>query len=186
MAATQKYTDADFALFEPAGDAYNRNAARKIDNAAPKRNGQKQPDIKLLPKKKKSLAQAKREMHAAAMQGTKIVVIALCLLSMFAMLLYSRLRADEITREIDRTNAMLTQAQGENVRLNMAIDSMISLEKVEDYAKNTLGMTKVEGYQIEYIDLSGTDEVVKSGGKSTKVENEKSIFEKLKAYLQTK
>ena len=69
------------------------------------------------------------------------------------------------------------------MRLSMKLDSMISLEHVEEYAENTLGMTKVEGYQMEYIDLSGNDKVVLSGDKTLSADNETSLIEKLKAYL---
>ena len=183
--ATNRYSDADFALFEPAEPAFDRNAARKVQTAAPKKQAEN-PNIRLLPKKKKSLAEAKREMHLAAKKATKIIGFALFFLGMFAMLLYNRMRLDEIKRDVDKTNAVLTQAQGENVRLSMALDSKISLEKVEDYAKNTLGMTKVEGYQIEYIDLSGEDEVVQRGGKQQHKTNKTGVLEKLKAYLKQK
>lgn len=185
MAAVQRYTDADFAMFESTSSAYDRNAARKVNTTAPNKQTQ-QPDIRLLPKKKKSLVEAKLEMHAAAKKSAKIIGFAFFFLSMFAMLLYSHLRVDEINRDISKTNAMLTQAQGENVRLNMTLDSMISLEKVEDYAKNTMGMTKVEGYQIEYVDLSGEDKVVKSGAKHAQTGEKTSILQKLKAYLKAK
>ena len=69
------------------------------------------------------------------------------------------------------------------MRLSMKRYSMISLEHVEEYAENTLGMTKVEGYQMEYIDLSGSDKVVLSGDKTLSADNETSLIEKLKAYL---
>ena len=74
--------------------------------------------------------------------------------------------------------------QGENVRLNMQLDSMISLEKVENYAKDELGMTKVEGYQIEYIDLSGADTVTVSGNKSVKSLSTEGPLQKLSEYLK--
>ena len=53
MAAVQKYSDADFAMFEPKQSAYDHNAARKVNTMEPARKTQKQPDIHLLPKQKK-------------------------------------------------------------------------------------------------------------------------------------
>ena len=134
-------------------------------------------------KKKKTAAEAKREMQLASRKAAKILAISIFLLSMLAALLYSRLRVDELTREVNTVTSRLTEAQGENVRLSMKLDSMISLEHVEEYAENTLGMTKVEGYQMEYIDLSGSDKVVLSGDKTLSADNETSLIEKLKAYL---
>lgn len=183
MANYQKYSDADFARFEPRASAYNQNAAKKIVEMSPF-EAQNKPQMELVRRKKKTVAEARREMQMGARQTAKILVIALCLLSMFAALLYSRLRVDELTREIDAANAQLSVAQGENVRLNMKLDSMISLERVEEYAKNDLGMTKVEGYQIEYIDLSGADTVTVSGNKSVKSLSAEGIGKKLSEYLK--
>lgn len=185
MAKVQKYSDADFARFESPGAAYNRNAARKIEEVPPLRRPSGKPDMRLVQKKKKTAAEAKREMRLASRQAAKILAISIFLLSMLAALLYSRLRVDELTREVNSVSAKLTEAQGENVQLSMQLDSMISLENVEEYAKNTLGMTKVEGYQMEYIDLSGSDQVVVSGDKTLSSDNETSLIEKLKAYLKS-
>lgn len=183
MANYQKYSDADFARFEPRTAAYNQSTAHKIEPLPPF-EAQKKPQMELVRRKKKSLAEAKREMRVGARQTAKILVIALCLLSMFAALLYSRLRADELTREIDAANAQLQVEQGENVRLNMQLDSMISLEKVESYARDELGMVKMEGYQIEYIDLSGGDTVSVSGNKTVKSLSADTPFQKLAEYLK--
>lgn len=183
MANYSKYSDADFARFEPSAPAYHQNAARKIVEMPPFEQ-QSKPQMQLVKKKKQSVAEARREMHAGARQAAKIMVIALCLLSMFAMLLYGRLRVDELTREVNSVSSKLTDAQAENVQLNMQLDAMISLEKVEDYAKNDLGMTKVEGYQIEYIDLSGADTVTVSGSKTLSTGGETSLMEKLLEYLK--
>lgn len=183
MANYQKYSDADFARFEPPASAYNRNAAHKIVEMPPFEE-QKKPQMELVRRKKKTVAEARKEMRAGARQTAKILTVALCLLTMFAMLLYSRLRVDELTREIDAANAQLKVAQGENVRLNMQLDSMISLERVESYAKNELGMTKVEGYQIEYIDLSEEDTVTVSGNKTVKSLSAEDTKTKLWEYLK--
>ncbi|MEG1613921.1 MAG: hypothetical protein RR343_00355 [Oscillospiraceae bacterium] len=50
----------------------------------------------------------------------------------------------------------------------------MSLNKVDDYAQNVLGMVKQEGYQIEYVDLEGSDQVLVSGGK-TVTDNQKKL-----------
>lgn len=184
MAKYPTYTDADFARFEPR-TAYDRNAAHKIQEMPPFSASPARPQMRVVQRKKKTLAQAKREMRTGALQTAKILCLALCLLALFAGLLYSRLRVDELTREIDKANAQLSVEQGENVRLNMQLDAMISLEKVEDHAKNQLGMTKVEGYQIEYVDLSGADAVtVSEKPKLGRLSALDGISEKLREYLK--
>ena len=45
-------------------------------------------------------------------------------------------------------------------------------------------MTKIEGYQIEYIDLSGSDTVTVSGAKTVKSLSADSLLQKLSEYLK--
>lgn len=185
MANYSKYSDVDFARFEPRASDYHQNAARKIVEMPPFEEKQQKPKMELVRRKKKSVKQARAEMRANGFRAMAILGISLVLLGMFATLLYSRLRVDELTREVDAASANLELTKAETVRLNAALDSMISLERVESYAKNDLGMTKVEGYQIEYIDLSGGDMVSVSGQKSVKPTGETTLTEKLLEYLKT-
>lgn len=180
-----KYSNYDFSKFEPKPSSYERNAARKIVELPPFEQPEQEARMKLVKRKKKSVAQAKAEMRAASLRSFKVIAVAVFLLSMFAALLYSKLRVDELDRQINRTQTGLTAAQSENVKLNMQLDSMISLEKVEDYAQNTLGMVKVENYQITYLDLSGQDAVHVSGGKRAGVQGEEeTALTKLLEYIR--
>ena len=43
----------------------------------------------------------------------------------------------------------------------------MSINNVEDYAANQLGMVKVQDYQVVYVDLSTEDYVAKVNGKDT-------------------
>lgn len=182
-----KYSNYDFSMFEPKQSSYEKNAARKIVELPPLKENQKQADMKLVKRKKKTALEAKIEMRATALRSFKVLAVAVFLLSMFAALLFSKLKVDELDRKINSTQTQLTAAQAENVKLNMKLDSMISLQRVEDYAQNTLGMVKVESYQIEYVDLSGTDQVNVSGGKqANKADDssgEKSALKKLLEYI---
>ena len=101
---------------------------------------------------------------------------------MLSALLYGRIKVDELDRQISAAETKITTAQSENVRLNMQLDSMISLENVEEYARDNLGMVKMESYQIEYIDLSGTDKVTLSGSKTLNA-NSSSLYSKIMEYV---
>ncbi|MEG0546454.1 MAG: hypothetical protein RR552_04610 [Oscillospiraceae bacterium] len=187
MANRTDYSGYDFARFEPKSEHFESNAARKIIELPPFEEthaNPKKPQMELLPKKKKTQQQAKKEMRASSLRAFKILSISMVLLSLLAGLLYSRLRVDEISRDINRTKTQLSAVQSENVRLNMQLDSMISLDKVETIAQNNLGMVKMDNHQIEYIDLSGEDKVVGSGEKSLKKNDDNKIVAKLLEYIK--
>ena len=57
--------------------------------------------------------------------------------------------------------------QSDTVRLNNSLNSIVSINKVEDYALNVLGMVKIQDYQVVYVDLSSEDAVIVANGKTT-------------------
>ena len=91
--------------------------------------------------------------------------VAVCV-SLLVVLLVMDTRCDELIGEIATMENQIAIAKGENVRLNAELSSMVSTDKIESYAEDVLGMVKAENYQISYIDLSGTDEILVSGDKS--------------------
>lgn len=169
-----RYDNFDFSDFEPRQSSYERNAARKMETAPKRKNlAQSKPELKLVKKPKKTYRQAKSEMRAARLQAAKIITVSFMLLIMISALIYGRMKVDELDRQIQNTKTELSAAQSENVRLNMEIDSLITLKNVEEYAQTNLGMVKMENHQIEYIDLSGEDKATVSGNKTLKKSNEK-------------
>lgn len=183
-----KYGNYDFSMFEQKPVSFDHNAARKIATLPGVGERTADSGMRLVTRKKKTTVEAKNEMRATALRAAKVLTVAAVLLSLFAALLYSKLRVDELDRQIAKTESNLTAAQAETVRLNMQLDSTISLEKVDDYAQNVLGMVKAENYQIEYIDLSGDDKVTVSGGKASSSDSKesKSLITKLLEYIHVK
>lgn len=180
-----RYDDFDFSAFEPKQSSYERNAARKLDTAPKRKPAENKPDMKLVKKPKRTYAQAKSDMRKAGFSSAKIIAISLVLLAMMSALLYGRMKVDELDRQIQSKKTELSVAQSENIRLNMKLDSLISLKNVEEYAQNNLGMVKMESHQIEYIDMSGEDKATVSGSKTVKkeTENKDSIIARFKEYM---
>ena len=162
------YNGIDFSDFEPRQSSYEKNAARKLQPAPKTRRAPQKPKLEVVRAPKRNAYQARQDMLRSAIQTAKIISVALILIAMLATLLYSRLKVDELDREISNMNTKIEAAQSENVRLNMEIESVISLKNVEDYAQSQLGMVKMESNQIEYIDLSGDDKVTLSGDKTVR------------------
>ena len=108
------------------------------------------------------------------------MIVSALLLTMIGFSIYSRVRLDELDRQLTQINSDTDIIVSENTRLKSEINSRISLDKVEEYAQNELGMVKVENYQIKYIDLDAKDQVVVSGNKSA---NNKTWLMRFKDYL---
>ena len=161
MAQYNRYESYKFEYFEPK-TVSTSSAAPKI-----KEEPKKAPQLKLVQQPKPTRAQIQNEARQSAMQARKILTVACAVIIFMALVIYSRVQLDEINREIQQVESAMKIAQSDTVRLNNSLSSVISINKVEDYALNVLGMVKVQDYQVVYVDLSGEDSVVMANGETT-------------------
>ena len=156
-----QYNPYNIEQFEPR-TVSNVSTAPKLKNAP-----QKKPQLELVKKQRPSAAQVRIENQEAAKQARKIFAIAMTILMFMAMVIYSRVQLDEINRDISSVEKSIELAQSDTIKLNNALSSMISINKVEEYAANELGMVKVQDYQVVYVDLSSNDSVIVANGQQT-------------------
>lgn len=120
--------------------------------------------------KASSAAKTRAESMAETRQALKIFAVILVVFSLFVGILAARLNVYELKALANEKEILLDEAKSENIRLNMALNALMSREKVEDYAVNVLGMQKIERYQIYYFDDRDGDKVVVSGGDAVNAE----------------
>ncbi len=108
-------------------------------------------------------------------QTLKIFAVAITLFGLFVSILFSRISLAMLEKEAGKIETDISEAKSENVRLQMAFNSSVSREKVEDFAVNVLGMQKVERYQIHYFENRDGDEVVIADGKTVEMPIEADI-----------
>lgn len=158
MAQYNAYKSYNIEQFEPRMVSTS-NAAPKMKPAP-----QKRPQLELVKKPRPNATQVRNETQLAARQAKKIFVIAMTILMFMAMVIYSRVQLDEINRDISNKENAIELAQSDSIKLNNALSSMVSINNVEEYAANVLGMVKVQDYQVVYVDLSSSDSVVVANG----------------------
>lgn len=148
--ATQNRSEAyDFALFEP-----------KRRQEVP----QKENNVIELPKEK--LEQNRR----SALSPFKAVSGFLALLVMLGVVgsfVYGQVQLTELTEQLNTATKTLDENKSVYTQIKMKSDSQLSLQAVENYATNKLGMKKVEKGQVEPVAISKGDksQVVMTGGK---------------------
>lgn len=160
--------------------AYRQQSAAPKRRVEPERRSDRQPAPR--PKVvKKTKAQLRAETRRSRAKAIKVMAVCAVFFAIIAFQIYSQVQVDELDRQLNSINSEISVLDSENTRLNMQLDSMISLDKVDEYAQNVLGMVKVENYQVSYIDLSGGDSFEVSGGKT-----QKSLIDTIKSYLGLK
>ena len=95
----------------------------------------------------------------------KAIACAVVLFTFTVVNLFMVAECDRLDAQIAAMENEVSIAEGETVRLNAELNSMIDTKKVIEYAETKLGMVKAESYQITYINLSKGDEFVVAGDK---------------------
>ncbi len=185
MAGSNRTEAYDLSLFEeqvvrqkiePIGDR------RKQREKSPERPAK--PEITPEQKSRENALRAQKRAYAIkkkrALQASAFAAVWLVIL---AGMLLSRAKSDELDHEIDKVQSQIRIAEGENVRLNATLDAAVSMDRVDAYAEDVLGMVKAENYQITYINMSAGDEILLSGDKA-KPETLSVRLKEMLAYLQ--
>ncbi len=189
----------DFSLFEPQiieqpkrQAPRNRKPDNKSHNAAPQRKPASKTAVKREPIAENVIKlvddhgtkverNAKKATVPAAVK--KSMAFFVCCVLMLGVNLVLQSKYDTLSNEIASVESEIDIVEGENVRLNAELSSLISSDKIENYAENVLGMVKAENYQISYIDLSEGDQIVLSGDKDKNGTDFTGKIKELVAYI---
>ena len=156
--------------------AYKFSLFGSYDNgsAAP----QLEPEFEPVPQKRKAPKKTAKKQHytvskaernatrASSVKIIKALLIVFCLFSVICIPMYLNVKLDETAKEISAVQAQIDIAKSENIRLESTLEGMVSIDKIEDFAENNLGMVKLENYRITYFNSDAGNHVVISGGKS--------------------
>lgn len=131
----------DFALFEP-----------KRQQEVP----QKQNNIIKLPKEK---LEENRRPRINPVKAFSTFLFLAVMLGIVGTIVYGQVQLTELTEQINTQTKVLNENKSVYTQLKMKSDSQLSLQAVESYAKNTLGMKTVDQNQVEPIELSKGDKI---------------------------
>lgn len=140
----------------------NNSAAYDFSLFEPKKPGEDiiPEQIPHPPKRKKKAAGVLTSASVRPAQAVRWSAAGLlCLLALTAIILCD-VQITSLSDQISKKQSQLTSAQAEEVRLNMQLQSRVSLDKVETYATAQLGMQKAGAYQVNYIHITNKDKVV--------------------------
>jgi hypothetical protein len=121
-----------------------------------------QRPVKLEPVPEKKRSRADRAAHAAAVsrRALRIVLISGVAFVMLALLIVQRAQIASLDVKIVQAQIQLDEAKSETVRLDSLFNSMASVESVEDYATNHLGMVKRTRNQVSFFLNENSDEIL--------------------------
>lgn len=102
--------------------------------------------------------QEKKDRRARNGRLASNIVIAALLVTVFALMIVSRVQLTELNDQISASREELAILQSETSRLTNELSAKTSAESVDAYAEEN-GMEKIESHQIEYITVDGGDKI---------------------------
>lgn len=144
------------------------NQARAFDfeyfetgfSAAPQRKNEE----KAAPGIKKVAPRTKEDLRKQEIQGLKkslrVFAVVMTLFMIISMQIVAGAKSYSLDRQIQEVEALLAVEEAENIRLSSTLNGITGIAVIDTYATEILGMTKVENYQIQCIDLSVGDTVL--------------------------
>lgn len=143
----------------------NRNYAYDLSlfEESPAYEPQKKNNVVKIPKRKLDENRRKKLNPFTLLSTSLIAIVSLFIIS---SVVYSQVQLTELTEQINVATKELQEKQSIYTQLQMKIESESSLRLVENYARNELGMQKIEPTQVEYITLSSGDKAEIKGDTS--------------------
>lgn len=112
-----------------------------------------------------------------------VLFVAAIVVAITSLFIYNNVMLTEIGAQINVATSSLAELENEQVRLQTALETKMSVKNVEDIAQNSLGLVKMDRSQIEYIKLAPED-VVEMAQSTTASKNiVDDIITKIKEYL---
>lgn len=176
----------NFSLFDSLD--YGTSAPQIIPDDEPiKEPSRKKAQSKTVKTAKKKNVKASASQKKASKRSTLhsfvIMAVVALVVTLFAGILSLDSALDEKVTKINMVQSQINEAKSEQIRLESQLDALVSVDKLDYYAVNVLGMVKLEDYKITYVNNNEDNHVVISGGKSYEDNTLAVKFLKIKEYF---
>lgn len=164
--------------FEPEFEPYTEPTPKKKSNQTKKANSHKSKSTVV-----RQTAMQKAHAKQTRLRIYGIIAVSIIFVGLFACMLGLNGSLDENATKINAVQSRIDEAKSEQIRLEAELDGLVSVDKLDYYAVNVLGMVKLEDYKITYINSEEDNHVVISGGKSYNSGTVATKFMQIKEYF---
>ena len=138
---------------------YNDSSAVKLERFPVERvQGQEDQQLEVLENRR-----AGRARPAAVPYGKYAVILA-CVFAVALGIVASYMRLAAVNLENARLRQQITELKSDENALNAKKEQLYNLAYVEDYARNVLGMVKLDKSQVHYVEMDSGDRMVLAEG----------------------
>lgn len=158
---------------------YKSNAAFNISRQA-ENQVQYTPKIRVIENKKRNEAPS----ELSRFEVLKMFMALIGVVSIVVVMINFRVKLTELTGQISNQEAVLSSLEIEQEGILSELNSADNLSHIEQYAKNDLGMSKLESYQVRYITTEEDDVISIGDGQPTFADKIKNFINEFVAYIK--
>ncbi len=148
---------------------YNDSLAHDFEMFMPKEK-KSSAEIVKLPENKRKKTAAKRLRRGLSRRISIVLIIAFMISAICAQIAL-RVEISEVNSDTVKAKQTLSELSGEQTRLNVEFERLISYNNLEASAK-ALGMKKMDKNQIVYIRVNDSNKAIDSNGNILTANNE--------------
>ncbi len=142
-----------------AVEAFSLTRSSAAPDYAPEKHAQPKKRLSVNTNSRiKSRKQLIAEQRLARKRAAVIFVSLALAASMLFGMLYTYSLKNEYVREIANLKTEITREENQTISTNARLESLVTIEQIEDYAVNELGMVKLQPEQMVYIDVENYKE----------------------------
>ena len=155
--------------------------AYNLENFAAKTAEQQDKELK-----KSSLRMIENRRKAKVVAPVKVILASAVALVISVIMIYSQVVLTELTSEVSFYENQIVDLDTEYVRLQSELESITSIKTLEEAAETKLGLSKIDSSQVEYVNLTGGDEITVAhvSGKYLIKENWENFVNFISEYLK--
>lgn len=135
--------------------------------------------------KTRSLRIIKNHRKAKVIAPIKVILASALAIAVSVIMIYSQVVLTELTSEVSFYENQIVELDTEYVRLQGELEAITSIKTLEEAAETKLGLAKIDSSQVEYVNLTGDDQisVARTGGKYLIKENWDNFVNFIAEYL---
>ncbi len=139
---------------------YNDSLAYDFGMFMPREDRESKATIVKMPERKTA---SRRRARKSVSKTASIVMMGMFLVSMVCAGIALRVEISEVNSQIIEAKSQLADLSGEETRINMEFERMMSYKNIEESAQ-ALGMRKMDKSQIVYIRVNETNKAIDADG----------------------
>lgn len=143
-----------------------------------------EPSKEIDRKPKPQIKKVARKKYSRTINPMRAIALLICIVSATAIILYTRAQITEVNSKINGITDEYAIAESEEIRLQMELEQMMSLQQISEYVKTNCGMVEAGKGHVKAFTLPQENRIeIKKDENLDFFQSIENFFSKVKEYI---